>query len=359
MAALAPAVAALVAVVGCGSSDGGSGTSASTTTAKTSASFPHLKIPQGSNSAAGLGKKTIGLVIITQASEVFPQQQRAMKAAFDRLGWTMKLSDIAGDISKVPAAVDNLLQSGVDAVVLQAVEPGFVGKQVAARAKAKGVPIIGQDTGVPTEESDGVLTAAVETPFVAPGKAEGKQMVRELGDGAKVALIIDRLAATGRAGQQGLEQGAAGKLDVVAKHQLDYAKLVPDVTSTTQQWLVQHPDVKAIWCPYDGACVGAGQAVQSSGKDVAIFSMNGTPTAFDLIREGVPYTTWAAPFDYLNWLTTDVLVGVFAKRDVKPTTETPVFKIDKSNVPASGELSGTKIYGDFQQAFEKRWGVGE
>jgi ribose transport system substrate-binding protein len=357
-------VAAVVALAGCGSSEGGSttgsaaATSAATTAAKTTASFPQKQIPQGENSVAGLGQKTIGVVVITQASEVFPQQQKAMQAAFDELGWEMKLSDIAGDISKVPAAVDNLLQAGVDAVILQSVEPGFVGKQVAARAKAKGVPIIGVDTGVPVEASDGILTAAIETPFEAPGKNEGEQMVKEFGDGAKVALVIDKLAATGRAGQKGLEAGAAGHLDIVAKHQLDYAKLVPDVTSTTEQWLVQHPDLKAIWCPYDGACVGAGQAVQSAGKDVAIFSMNGTPTAFDLIRQGVPYTTWAAPLDYINWLAADTLVSVLNKHDFQPTTETPVFKVDKSNVPDSGELSGTEIYGDFQQGFEKRWGVG-
>jgi ribose transport system substrate-binding protein len=363
--AAVPVVAAAVALTACGSSDSkDDSTSASTgastaTTQAAPSSFPQLKIPQGENSAAGLGKKTIGVVVITQASEVFPQQQKAMQAAFDQLGWTMKLSDIAGDISKVPAAVDNLLQSGVDAVILQSVEPGFVGKQVAAHAKAKGVPIVGVDTGVPVAASEGILTAAIETPFEAPGKAEGEQMVQEFGDGAKVALIIDQLAATGRAGQKGLEAGAAGQLDFVAKHQLDYAKLVPDVTSTTQQWLVQHPDLKAIWCPYDGACVGAGQAVQSAGKDVAIFSMNGTPTAFDLIRQGVNYTTWAAPFDYINWLATDVLVSVLAKHDFQATTNTPVFKIDKSNVPKSGELSGTEMYGDFRRGFEQRWGVGQ
>jgi ribose transport system substrate-binding protein len=366
--AIAPAVVVAMVAAGCGSSDSastsastgaaGSATAAAETTTDTAtASFPQLKIPQGSNSAEGLGKKTVGVVIITQASEVFPQQQRAMKAAFDQLGWEMKLSDLAGDISKVPAAVDNLLQSGVDAIVLQAVEPSFVGKQVAARAKAKGVPIIGQDTGVPTDQSDVILTAAVEAPFEAPAKAEGEQMADEFGDHAKVALIIDKLAATGRAGQKGVLAGAGGRLDIVADHQLDYAKLVPDVTDTTQQWLVQHPDLKAIWCPYDGACVGAGQAVQSAGKDVAIFSMNGTPTAFDLIRQGVDYTTWATPFDYLNWLTTDVLVSVLAKHDVKPTTETPVFKINESNVPKTGELSGRLIYGDFEEGFKQRWGV--
>src|SRR6185295_12521534 len=116
---------------------------------------------QGENPATDLKGKTVGLVIITQASEVFPQQQAAMKAAFSKLGWQMKLADIAGDISSVPEVVDNLIQSGVDAIVLQSVEPGFVGAQVAARARSKGVPIVGQLTGVPTEDSDGVLTAAV------------------------------------------------------------------------------------------------------------------------------------------------------------------------------------------------------
>ena len=358
IAILALAIGALVAVAGCGGgSDSGATAAESSTSAAKAPTFPQQQMPQGENPATGLKGKTVGLVIITQASEVFPQQQAAMKAAFSKLGWQMKLADIAGDISSVPKVVDNLIQSGVDAIVLQSVEPGFVGAQVAARAKAKGVPIIGQLTGVPTEDSDGILAAAVESPVEPPGKAEGEQFVKEFGPKAKVAMIIDKLAATGRGAQKGFEDGLGGQADIVAKHQLDYAKLVPDVTATTQQWLVQHPDLKAIWCPYDGACVGAGEAIQSSGKDVAILSMNGTPTAFDLIRSGQPYTTWAIPFDYLNWLTTDVLVSVLAKRDVEPDTNVDAVRITKENVPKTGQLSGDLIYGDFQVGFEKRWGV--
>ena len=359
IAALVFSAAAIAVVTGCGDDDSDSGATAagSGTSAAEAPKYPLGQMPQGENSAADLKGKTVGLVIITQASEVFPQQQAAMKEAFSKLGWQMKLADIAGDISSVPEVVDNLIQSGVDAIVLQSVEPGFVGAQVAARAKSKGVPIIGQLTGVPTEDSDGVLTAAVESPVVEPGTAEGKQFIEEFGKDGKVALIIDKLAATGRGAQQGFQAGLAGGGDVVARHQLNYAKLVPDVTSTTQQWLVQHPDLKAIWCPYDGACVGAGEAVQSAGKDVAILSMNGTPTAFDLIRSGQPYTTWAIPFDYLNWLTTDVLVSVLAKRDVPGDSEVDPVRIDKENVPKTGQLPGDLIYGDFQAGFEKRWGV--
>ena len=130
------------------------------------------------------------------------------------------------------------------------------------------------------------------------------------------------------------------------------------MAATTQQWLVQYPNLKAIWCPYDGACVGAAQAVASSGKHVQVWSLDGTPTAFKDIRQGQPYVTWAGPFDYLNWLTADVLVSVFQHRQPDPSAENlPMFRVDKSNVPATGELSGDLLYGDFQQAFEKRWGV--
>src|SRR3981081_543166 len=152
--ALAVATVVAAAAAGCGSTS--SGTSASnnvSSAASSSASTPAaastvapLKPPTGSHSATGLRNKTVGLVIITQASEVFPQQQKAMKEAFAQLGWNIKIDDLAGDISKVPAPVENLLQSGVHAIVLQSVEPSFVGQQAAAMAKAKGVPIIGQAT---------------------------------------------------------------------------------------------------------------------------------------------------------------------------------------------------------------------
>jgi ribose transport system substrate-binding protein len=362
--------AAALGAGGCGSSSSSSGSAAQSqsgsstanaaaTSTATTASFPHLTPPTGSNSATGLGHKKIGLVVITEASEVFPQEQAALQAAFARLGWSMQINNLDGNIAGVPQAVENLIAAGANAVVLMSVEPSFVGKQAAALAKSKGVPIIGNSTGVPTAQSAGVLAGAIESPMEQSGSEEGQAMASALGNGAKVALIIDQEASTGRAAQAGVQAGMAGKLDIVAKHQLNYAKLVPDVAATVQQWLIQYPDLKAIWCPYDGACVGAAQAVASSGKKVQVWSLDGTPTAFKYVRQGFPYVTWAIPLDYFNWLTADVLVSVFQHRQPDPSAENvPMIRIDKSNVPATGELSGNLMYGDFQQAFEKRWGVG-
>lgn len=374
--ALAVLVAAIV-LAGCGgggsSSSGSSEAETLPSTAETTESepaegeaeegeteataFAKLEGPSGSNPAKGLSGTKVGVIVITQASEVFPQEQSAMEKAFKALGWQLDIADLQGDISKVPADVENLIQSGAKAIVLQSVEPSFVGKQALAAAKSAGVPIIGQFTGVPTEKSEGVLTAAVESNTEVPGRAEGEEIVKEFGENAQVGMIIDQLASSGKSAQKGFEAGMAGKTDVVAKHQLNYEKLVPDVTATVEQWLLQHPEIKAVWCPYDGACVGAGQAIAAAGSEVAVYSMDGTPGAFELMREGVNYTSYAQTITYANWLTADVLISVLSHRKVEPTTELEFIKVNRSNVPSGESLPEEEIYGDFEKAFEERWGV--
>lgn len=371
------ALVALIAIAGCGgggsssssgstassespSESGGTGESedaSSEETTEGSSSFPEMEGPSGSNPASALKGTTIGVITITQASEVFPQEQEAMENAFSVLGWHLKVVDLAGDASKVPADVENLIQSGAKAIVLQSVEPSFVGKQALAAAKSAGVPIVGELTGVSVEASEGVLSAAVEGKVQEPGKEIGEEIIGEFGEGAEIALIIDKLAHTGTGAMEGLEEGLDGKADIVAEHQLNYAKLVPDVTQTVEQWLLQHPNLKAIWCPYDGACVGAGQAVQAAGAETAIYSIDGTPGAFELMREGVNYTSYAQPLTYANWLTSDVLVSVLSDRKVEPTSYLPFIKVNSENVTESGTLPEEEIFGDFEKAFEERWGM--
>ena len=288
--------AAALGAGGCGSSSSssGSGTSsqsgsmsnAAATSSATTASFPHLTPPAGSNSATGLGHKKIGLVVITEASEVFPQEQAALQAAFSRLGWSMQINNLDGNIAGVPQAVENLIAAGANAVVLMSVEPSFVGKQAAALAKSKGVPIIGNSTGVPTAQSAGVLAGAIESPMERSGSEEGQAMASALGTGAKVALIIDQEASTGRAAQAGVPSRDGGQARHRRQASTQLRKAGSDVAATVQQWLIQYPDLKAIWCPYDGACVGAAQAVASSGKKVQVWSLDGTPTAFSTSDKG-------------------------------------------------------------------------
>jgi ABC-type sugar transport system substrate-binding protein len=302
--------------------------------------------------------KTIGVVTLTSASEVFSREYDAIVAAAGALGWKVKQANMNGDVSKAGAATQNLLQAGVDGIVLQSVEPTLLGAKAVADAKAKGVPIVETFSVFNSKTSKGVLAASVNSDYRAAQSAVDKEMLADLGDGAKIALVNDKLASEGVVPEQQLREDVAGKLKIVATHQMNYANLVPDISATVATWMTQYPDLKGVWCPYDGPCVGAAQAIQSANKDVRVYSQNGNDSILKLMRQGVDIVTAAQPLEYSNWLAIDQFNAIFAKRDFERDAIVPTVVVDKDNVPKTGVIDGTQLYGDFEAAFKKRWGVG-
>jgi len=368
----AVAAALALALAACGSTSSSSsassssaGTSAASGSSSSTASAsshggldagPKLTIPAGTNPA--VHGKVIGVVTLTSASEVFPRELVAIKAAASALGWTVKQANMGGDVSQGGPAVQNLLESGVSGIILQSVEPEWIGSQAVAAAKAKHVPIIETGTLDTSKNSHGVLSGSVNSDVVGAEKTLDAHMLSDLPSGSEVALVIDHLAPEGLAPEVQLRKDVAGKLKIVATHQMNYANLVPDISSTVSAWLQQYPNLKGVWCPYDGACVGVAQAIQSANKDVHVYSQDGVTSILNLMREGVKITTAADPLEYQNWLAVDELNSIFAGRPYKADWVVPTLTVDNANVPKSGVIDGTQQYGDYQAAFKKRWGVG-
>jgi ABC-type sugar transport system substrate-binding protein len=372
------AVASLASAVllgGCGSSSssspsasGAAGGSSGTTKAAAATgtagsatdtalySGARLKIPAGSSPA--VHGKTIGVVTLTSASEVFPRELAAIRQAAGALGDSVKQANMQGDVSQAGPAVENLLQSGVNGIILQSVEPELLGSKAIADAKAKHVPIIETGAVANSKNSNGVLTGSVNTDVAAAQTELDKQMLAALPNGSEIALVNDKLAAEGRVPEAELRKDVAGKLKIVATHQMNYANLVPDISSTVSTWLQQYPDLKAVWCPYDGPCVGAAQAIQSANKDVRVYSQDGVTSILNLMRAGVKITTAATPLEYVNWLAVDELNSIFGHRHFIADPVVPSVMVSEKNVPRSGVIDGSQLYGDYPAAFKKRWGVG-
>jgi ABC-type sugar transport system substrate-binding protein len=356
----------LASLAGCGSSSSRStgakpaapqGAAAGTSSRPSAALYtgPQLHIPTGQNPA--VHNKVVGVVTLTSASEVFPRELAAIRAAAGALGWTVKQANMQGDVSQAGPAVENLLQSGVNGIILQSVEPELLGSKAVADAKAKHVPIIETAAIATSKTSGGVLTGSVNTDVAAGEAVLDKSMLATLPKSSQLALINDKLAAEGRIPEAKLRADLAGKVQIVATHQMNYANLVPDISSTVTAWLQQYPSLKAVWCPYDGPCVGAAQAIQSANKDVRVYSQNGVTSILNLMRQGVKITTEAGPLEYLNWLAMDELNSILAGRPYTADWIVPSVLVDEANVPKNGVIDGTQIYGDFVAAFRKRWGV--
>jgi ABC-type sugar transport system substrate-binding protein len=358
-AVIAGLAASCALVAACGSSDDGASTASggpTSTAAPTVHSGPKLSIPSGSNPA--VANKTVGVVTLTSASEVFSREYDAIRKAATVLGWKVKQANMNGDVSKAGAATQNLLQAGVDGIILQSVEPSLLGAKAVADAKAKGVPIVETFSVFNSTTSKGVLTASVNSDYAAAQADVDKRMHVDIGTGGEIALVNDKLASEGVVPEQQLRKDVAGKLKIVATHQMNYANLVPDISATVSTWLTQYPNLKGVWCPYDGPCVGAAQAIQSANKPVRVYSQDGVTSILKLMRQGVDIVTAASPLEYANWLAVDQLNSIWAKRDFEADQLIPYVIIDKSNVPKTGDIDGTQQYGDFETGFKKRWGVG-
>ena len=368
-----PAAAAVLVAIGlgaCGSASssssgsattkaaaaGGASASSSTSTDSALYSGPRLHIPAGSNPA--VHGKVIGVVTLTSASEVFPRELVAIKQAAAALGDTVKQANMGGDVSQGGPAVENLLESGVSGIILQSVEPSWISGQAVAMAKAKHVPIIETGTLDTSTNSHGVLAGSVNTDVVAAEKTLDQQMLADLPSGSQIGLIVDHLAPEGLQPELQLRKDVAGRLKIVATHQMNYANLVPDISSTVSTWMQQYPNLKAVWCPYDGPCVGAAQAIQSANKDVRVYSQDGVTSILNLMREGVKITTMADQLEYINWLAVDELNSIFGGRPHRADWLVPTVLVSEKNVPKTGVIDGSQVYGDYQAAFEKRWGVG-
>jgi ABC-type sugar transport system substrate-binding protein len=354
----------LTSVAGCGSSSSTSTSAGSTksavagsTTAPSTKLYtgPQLHIPSGQNPA--VHNKIVGVVTLTSASEVFPRELAAIQAAAGALGWTVKQANMQGDVSKAGPAVENLLQSRVNGIILQSVEPELLGPKAVADAKAKHVPIIETAAVATSKTSGGILTGSVNIDVAAAQAALDKRMAADLPNGSQLALINDKLAAEGRVPEAKLRADLAGKVQIVATHQMNYANLVPDISSTVTAWLQQYPSLKAVWCPYDGPCVGAAQAIQSGNKDVRVYSQDGVTSILNLMRQGVKVTTEAGPLEYLNWLAVDELNSILAGRRYTADSIVPTLMVDEVNAPKTGVIDGSQLYGDFAAAFKKRWGI--
>jgi len=367
---LAVAAAVVIATVmsACGSSSSSttssaSGPGSSPTKAAAAASVdtklysgPRLHIPAGSNPA--VHGKVIGVVTLTSASEVFPRELAAIRQAAAGLGDSVKQANMQGDVSQAGPALENLLQAGVNGIMLQSVEPELLGSKAVADAKARKVPIIETGAVANSKNSNGVLTDSVNTDVAAAQTELDKRMLADLPSGSAIALVNDKLAAEGRVPEAELRKDLAGKMKIVATHQMNYANLVPDISSAVSAWLQQYPDLKAVWCPYDGPCVGAAQAIQSANKGVRVYSQDGVTSILNLMRQGVKITTAATPLEYVNWLAVDELNSIFGHRHYMADPIVPSVMVTEKNVPKSGVIDGSQLYGDYQAAFKKRWGVG-
>lgn len=203
-------------------------------------------------------------------------------------GWTVNVIDTAGDVAAVISRIEDVVNQGVDAIVIN-VDPAQVsaGLQTAADA---GIPVFGMDAG-----ADALLVTNVTSNGYAMAAETATYVVDRIGGaGGVVMFVFDPYPPVQKRGIIA---------DAIFANNPDIEiidRITPDVTdggiadsrAKMEAVLAANPEagsIKAVWAAWDQPALGALQAIEAAGRQnegIVIVGIDANPQALDAIAAG-------------------------------------------------------------------------
>ena len=259
----------------------------------------------------------IGFSQVTLQSPFYVQLKNGAEAAAKAGGDTLIFLDANGDVTKQNNDIQDLITQGVNAIIINPVNPEAVVPALEA-AEAAGIPVITVDRPV----NGGGVKAHIGRDNKAMGKMVGDAVVARLKtDGVTNAKIIEIQGDAGGSvmmdRRDGFHEAIEGSGNTIVEG--PYAEYIRANAVTAMQDLLQaNPDVKVVYAHNDDMALGALQVLTESGRtDVLVAGVDGLSEALKMMADGGPYVATALNDpEYLGDVTIQVAREVAAGKEV-------------------------------------------
>ncbi len=210
------------------------------------------------------------------------------EAAATTKGWSVNVIDTAGDVAAVISRIEDAVNQGVDAIVIN-VDPAQIvaGLEV---AKDAGIPVFGMDSG-----ADPLLVTNITSNGYAMAAETATYVVDRInGVGNVVMFVFDPFPPVQK---RGIIADAlfANHPDITVVD-----RITPDVAdggiadsrAQMEAVLAANPDegsIAAVWAAWDQPALGALQAIEAAGREgegIVIVGIDANPQAVDAIAAG-------------------------------------------------------------------------
>ena len=244
-----------------------------------------------SANAADDGKLKIGMSFQEMNNPYFVTMQEALEEACASIGAEVVVTDARHDISKQISDVEDMLQRDIDILLINPTDS--VGIQSAViDAHEAGVVTVAVDAQV-----EGPLDSFVGSKNYDAGFMACKFLADTLGgkgdvailDGIPVVPILERV----RGCNDALKEYPDIKVVTTQNGQQDRAIAM----NVTENILQSAQNLKGLFSVNDEGAMGALSAIQSSGRDVKLVSVDGNPQAVAEIQKGnTPFIATSAQY---------------------------------------------------------------
>ncbi|WP_231615365.1 sugar ABC transporter substrate-binding protein [Novipirellula artificiosorum] len=237
-------------------------------------------------------KPRVALIMKSLANEFFStmengakDHQRAHDDQYELLSNGIKDER---DLARQAAMVDEMVASGVDAIVIAPADSKALVPAL-RKAKKKGVVVVNIDNRLDAEV---LRQEQIAIPFVGPDNKAGAKKVGEylatrLSKGDKVAVLEGiRTSFNGQQRQLGFEEAMTeAGIEIVDSQSAEWETVKANTIAASI--LSEHPEIKAILASNDSMALGALAAVRSAGRsgEVIVVGFDNISAVQQAIRE--------------------------------------------------------------------------
>lgn len=271
-------------------------------------------LPAAAEQVVKAQHKKIGYVDLIAAGAMQKRFYNYFTAGADALGWEVILEDGAGDPTKSNTAAVNLLNQGIDALVVSCADTAPM-RQSLLLAEEKGVPAI--QIGCPMSD-DSLWDASYPIDDDTVGRTLGEYIATQLPEGSEVGILGDTVIIAGQVRTNAMKESLSGlNMKIVGEQSVDLADIAGSSREITSAYLTANPDLKAILAIYDFFAPAAGNTILSAGKgdQVSVYSFYADAVnAPYMVTENSPLKAVAdGPVENVSLIAIDQLLNHFEK----------------------------------------------
>lgn len=364
MALLLGLCVSMGALVGCGSSDGGSASTA--TVDKAGLEEARSELAAFSKRPTEIPNKTpIGAPIPTGKTVTFLSagtstsnlEYDIIKQATDALGW--KLTSIANDGTpeKVKGAWTQILREKPDGVIYAATDRAVFNSEL-VKASALGIKTVACCT---TDPADKDLSYVIGTPEQSAnvGKALAVWMIdKSEGKGSSVYVDLSAFKILASVGDE-YATTVADLCPACSTEKLDIpvTALGKDVPDRIVSYLRAHSDTKYVILSVDGA-LGSGlpAALKAAGlNDIKVIGEGPDETTLQYISSGQQDATVTFPYYEQMFSLVDALARQFAGVPLETDIDIPDWVVTADTLPSDSEIF--PVVADVKEQYFALWGL--
>ena len=260
----------------------------------------------GSSSQQGAqgGTKKIGMVLSTLNNPFFVTMKDGATKKAKELGYDLVVVDSQNDASKERSNVDDLIQQGVSALIINPTDSDAVGNSIKA-ANDKKIPVLTVDR----QANTGNVVTHIASDNVKGGKLAADFILEKLGGKGNIVELQGQPGASAtRDRGKGFHEGVDGKpnVKVVASQAADFDR--QKGLNVMQNIMQSTPQFDAVFAHNDEMALGAVKAL--AGKKVIIVGFDGNDDAKKAVASGEMAATVAQQPDLMGSLAVENAVKV-------------------------------------------------